>query len=90
MIFDKERKTVDSRFSTSDNAHGAAIFENHAFLIDGDKIQIFDLKGELLSEFNLEKNSEESFFTQIEVNNDILYVLDTHGNNIQILEIIYE
>ena len=90
MIFDKERKIVDSRFSISDNAHGAAMLENHAFLIDGDKIQIFDLKGELLSEFNLEKNSEESFFTQIEVNNDILYVLDTHGSNIQILEIIYE
>ena len=91
MIFDKERRTVDSRFPTSDNAHGAAMFENHVFLIDGDKIQIFDLKGELLSEFNLEKNNEESyFFTQIEVNNDILYVLDTHGNNIQILEIIYE
>ena len=91
MIFDKERRTVDSRFPTSDNAHGAAMFENHVFLIDGDKIQIFDLKGELLSEFNLEKNNEESyFFTQIEVNNDILYVLDTHGSNIQILEIIYE
>ena len=91
MIFDKERKTVDSRFSTSDNAHGAAIFENHAFLIDGDKIQIFDLKGNLLSEYNLEKNSEESsLFTQIEVNNGIFYVLNTHGNNIQILEMIYE
>ena len=91
MIFDKERRIVDSRFPTSDNVHGAAIFENHAFLIDGDKIQIFDLKGELLSEFNLEKNSEESnTFTQIEVNNGILYVLNTHGNNIQILEMIYE
>jgi hypothetical protein len=91
MIFDKEKRTLDYRFPTSDNANGAAIFQNHVFLIAGDKIQIFDLKGNLLSEYNLEKNSEESYpFTQIEVNNDILYVLNTQNNNIQILEMIYE
>ena len=91
MIFDKEKRTLDYRFPTSDNANGAAIFQNHVFLIDGDKIQIFDLKGNLLSEYNLEKNSEESYpFTQIEVNNGILYVLNTQNNNIQILEMIYE
>ena len=90
MIFDKEKKIQDYSFPTSDDAQGVAIYENHVFLIDKNKIQIFDLKGELLSEFKLETNSKESSsFSQIEVNTNTLYVLDTHAlqNRLKIMDV---
>jgi len=89
LIFDKENGTLEQRFPTSKNVNGSTIYQKYIFVIDRDTIKIHDFNGNLFSEYNIERESDE-FLTQIEINNNIVYVLDTHGHSIKSLEIIYE
>lgn len=90
LIYNKNTNLLENTFLTSKNVHGSDIYKNHIFLLDSNKIKIFDFKGILLSEYTFEKNSENSLLTEIEIIDNFVYVLDTPGNKIHILKIIYE
>jgi hypothetical protein len=91
LLIDKDTRVIEQRFPTSPGTtHAAVITENSIFLLDDGILKIFDFNGNLLLEYLIEIPSSDSAFRQIEINENILYVLDTYGHNIQMLEIIYE
>tara|TARA_B110000438_G_scaffold301023_1_gene354851 strand:- start:1506 stop:2396 length:891 start_codon:yes stop_codon:yes gene_type:complete len=91
LLIDKETRVIEQRFPTSPGTtHGSVITENSIFLLDDGSLKIFDFNGNLLLEYLIEIPSTNSSLSQIEINNNILYVLDTHAHNIHMLEIIYE
>ena len=91
VIIDKEKKNIEQRFSTSPGTtFGSAVTENNIFLLDDGVVKIYDFNGNLLLEYLIEIPSLNSNLSKIEINGNILYVLDTYGHNILMLEIIYE
>ena len=79
------------RFSTSPGTTtGSAITENSIFLLDDGVLKIFDFNGNLLLEYFIQIPGSDSAIDQIEINENILYVLDTRGHNIHMFEITYE
>jgi hypothetical protein len=91
LLIDKETRVIVQSFPTSPGTtHAAVITENSIFLLDDGILKIFDFNGNLLLEYLIEIPSSDSAFRQIEINENILYVLDTAGHNIRMLEIIYE
>ena len=91
LLIDKETRAIVQSFPTSPGTtHAAVITENSIFLLDDGILKIFDFNGNLLLEYLIEIPSSDSAFRQIEINENILYVLDTAGHNIRMLEIIYE
>jgi hypothetical protein len=91
LLIDKEKRVVEQRFSTSPGTTaGSAINENSIFLLDDGILKIFDFNGNLLLEYIVEIPGPDSSLSKIEINENIIYVLDSYGHNIQMLEIIYE
>ena len=89
LIFDKKTGNLEQRFETSEYANGAMMYQKYIFLVERDSIKGYDLSGNLFFQYNIERGSDESL-TQIETSNNIVYVLDTHGNSIKSFKIIYE
>mgnify|MGYP006103322967 CR=1 FL=1 len=89
LIFDKKTGNLEQRFETSKYANGAMMYQKYIFLVERDSIKGYDLSGNLFFQYNIERGSDESL-TQIETSNNIVYVLDTHGNSIKSFKIIYE
>jgi DNA-binding beta-propeller fold protein YncE len=92
IIINKKDGTVESRFNTSQNARGSDIYQEKVFLVEGDQIKILNMKGEVLAEIGStgKGNGEFSLPTQIEFDNNFVYVLDHQNHRIQILSVIYE
>ena len=91
LIIHKETQVIEQRFPTSPGTtFGSAVTENNIFLLDDGVLKIYNFNGNLLLEYLIETSSPNSVLSQIEINQNILYVLDTYGNNIHMLKIIYE
>jgi hypothetical protein len=91
LLIDKEKRVIEQRFSTSPGTtSGSAINENSIFLLDAGILKIFDFNGNLLLEYFIQIPGSDSAIDQIEINENILYVLDTRGHNIHMFEITYE
>ena len=91
IIIDKEKKIIKQRFSTSPGTTtGSAITENNIFLLDAGILKIYDFNGNLLLEYFIETPGIDSDLTKIKVNDNNIYVLNTRGHYVQMLEIIYE
>ena len=90
LLIDKETRSIVQSFPTSPGTtHAAVITENSIFLLDDGILKIFDFNGNLLFEHIIEVKND-SYLTKIEINENIIYVLDTEGHNIQMFKIIYE
>jgi len=89
LIFNKETGNIEQRFKTSQNVNGSMMYQKYIFVVDRDTIKAYDFDGNLFSQHKIERGSNESL-TQIEISNDIVYVLDTHGHSIKSFKIIYE
>jgi hypothetical protein len=88
---DSEKRVIEQRFSTSPGTtSGSTINENSIFLLDAGTLKIFDFNGNLLLEYFIQIPGSDSSINQIEINENILYVLDTRGHNIHMFEITYE
>ena len=87
LIFDKQTGILEKRFPY--DVKGVSMFENNLFAIKDDMVIIFNHNGNHLHE-QLLKNNHNSLFTQIEQDNDKLYILDTGGSSIQVFQMIYE
>ena len=90
LIFDKETGNLEQRFKTSQDVNGSMMYQKYIFVVDHDTIKVYDFDGNLFSQQKIERGSNESDLTQIEISNNIVYVLDTHGHSIKSFKIIYE
>ena len=68
------------------------IFQNQIFLVDGDQIKIFDMEGNNLTSMGDTGEGFGEFISpsQIEFNDNFLYVLDHQNHRVQVLKIIQE
>ena len=92
IVLNKYDGMIETRFNTSAQARGADIFQNQIFLVDGDQIKIFDLKGNNLASIGNTGEGLGEFISpsQIEFNDNFLYVLDHQNHRVQVLKIIQE
>lgn len=92
IIINKKDGTVESRFNTSQNVRGSDIYQEKVFVVEGDQIKILNMKGEVLAEIGSTGKGDGEFRlpTQIEFDDNYLYVLDHQNHRIQILSVIYE
>ena len=89
LIFDKETGNLEQRFETSQDVNGSMMYKKNIFVLDGDSIKVYDLNGNLFSQYNVERENIKPLI-QIEISNNIVYVLDTHDPSIKSFKIIYE
>jgi len=90
LIFDKNSGVLEQRFSVSDFITGPTITENNVLFLELDTIKIVDFNGSLTYEYDLESGIDDVRHTQIEMNDNIVYVNDLQGHSIKALKIIYE
>ena len=84
IIIDKNTKIIKSRFNTSYEVSGVDVLGNYVFLIEGDLIKILDTHGKILAQYGELDQKKETRGTQIEINNNQIFVLDTWNDQIQV------
>ena len=64
---------------------------SNIFFLEFDTIKVLDFNGNLVYEHDMERGIDSVIrHSQIEINDNIVYVSDTIDNSIKILKIIYE
>ena len=90
LIYDKNSGVLEHRFSAPDLVAGSAIVENNVFFLQLDTIKMVDFDGSVRYEYSLEPGIDDVRHTQIEINDNIVYVNDIQGHSIKALKIIFE
>jgi len=91
LIYDKNSGTLEQRFPTTGLESFSAITEDNIFFLEFDTIKVLDFNGNLVYEHDMERGIDSVIrHSQIEINDNIVYVSDTIDNSIKILKIIYE